>query len=902
MTDSSTHRSPTSPGVFLLDNAGRITGANRAAAALWSTSAAALAGEPFVTLFVFEIVSRDPDLLEAQWDAVRSATESGPLRLRLRRDRTSTENADTTDHDAPAPELELHLEPAPAGDGFLATVVPAPAAEAAPAATADENDAFRRFVEHGALGFFDLDFAQGTACYSPAWKKLLGYVPVELPDTYESWLRHLHPDDTAAAPDRSPRKREPGPHTFAAEFRFRHRRGHYVWVQCSGVQHVDATGAVARAVGVCSDITERKEIEEASVANDERLRVLAEGGPLGAFEIDFTPGGKCWVSDSFATLTGFDDGSAFDSPERLAAVLPPDAAELGVAHWFLARGGAARDTLVETLRLRCADGRNAPALLGAVRQLNRKRELLRVTGFICLLPADAHLPADSTSVETALAPAVVREALGALAEGIIVTDPKGRIIYLNTTASRLLRLSFDQVRDQPASEVFRLVDRQSGRPGDDVCDAALSAETPLGLRADQALAPFTPDEPPVPVVWTARAVQGEGAQVLGVVIIFRDPDEMSLTPEELVKANRFESLGLLAGGIAHDFNNLLTTILGGVSMAKDSRDLSKLADSETACLAAKALTRQLLTVAKGGVGAQTVVPAAEILQDAVRIASAGSDAVVTVEVPEGTDPVLMDRAQMLQVFQNLIVNAIQAMPPPPHRGRVQLRAVNVTLADDQVSGLPAGDYVQFEARDNAAGIKPEHLEKIFDPFFTTKKHGTGLGLATVLSIVRKHGGQIGVESTLGVGTVFTIFLPKADRPAEVQARRAPSLRFGTGRILFMDDDPKISALTAGMLQSLDYKFDLAKNGEEAVTLYKRYLNIGRPYDLVIMDITVVGGMGAEETFKVLRELDSDVRAIVASGYDNEDMARKFMDQGFSGYLTKPYRVTDLGKVLKTVLG
>ena len=172
----------------------------------------------------------------------------------------------------------------------------------------------------------------------------------------------------------------------------------------------------------------------------------------------------------------------------------------------------------------------------------------------------------------------------------------------------------------------------------------------------------------------------------------------------------------------------------------------------------------------------------------------------------------------------------------------------------------------------------------------------------MLSIVRQHGGMIGVDSTLGIGTVFTLFLPVADRPVEVQARKPATLRFGTGRVLLMDDDDAITELTATMLQSLDYKYDTAKNGEEAIALYKRYLNIGRPYDAVIMDLTVIGGMGGEECFHALKQLDPDVRAIVSSGYDNDDIARRFLDLGFCGYLTKPYRVTDLGKVLKAVLG
>jgi CheY-like chemotaxis protein len=159
-----------------------------------------------------------------------------------------------------------------------------------------------------------------------------------------------------------------------------------------------------------------------------------------------------------------------------------------------------------------------------------------------------------------------------------------------------------------------------------------------------------------------------------------------------------------------------------------------------------------------------------------------------------------------------------------------------------------------------------------------------------------------VDSTVGTGTTFTVFLPRADQPAGVEARRAPTPRFGTGRILFMDDDEKICALTGEMLQSLKYKFDVARKGEEAIALYKRYLNIGRPYDVVIMDLTVIGGMGGEETIRKLRDLDPDVRAIVSSGYPSEDMAKQCLELGFCGYLTKPYRAADIGRILKAVLG
>jgi PAS domain S-box-containing protein len=832
------------------------------------------------------VVSNEPDWLEAQWDVLLSAGLEQALPL----------NAQPREG-APRPvriRLEKALAPTP---GYFA-LVETPATAAAPAASPARTDGFALLAEKGTAGFFDLNFKENVIHYSPAWKKLLGYVDAELPNTYDTWLKLIHPDDSGAAPDKLGKKSGAGARPFAVEFRMKHRLGHDVWIQSTGLQMVGPDGVLERVVGTHLDITERKEIEEASLANDIRFQSLSdESGPLGAFEIDFSQQ-RHWFSGALKRLLGYTEQELADGPDTLLGLLPPDEVEAGLNAYFLSRA-TGQTAFVEPVRLRHKDGTLRPMLLGVHRSLSRKRELTRVVGYYCALPATAP---GAAAEEGPVAGTLTHAALAAVAEGVLVTDGKGKILHLNPTAERLLNLSAEKARGQSVADVFRLVNRQSGRPGGDPVDRVLSADEPLPLISEDALAPAAEGQAPVPVVWTARSALDAGGRAVGVVVVFRDPDEMRLTPDELVKANRFESLGLLAGGIAHDFNNLLTTILGGVSLAKDNRNYSSLEDAEKACLTAKGLTKQLLAFAKGGSGTQAVAGVKEILEDTLKIAAAGSTAVVTAEAAEGVHPVLVDRAQILQVFQNLVVNALQAMPPEPHKGRVQLLAANVTLAADQVPPLPAGEYVQFESRDNGSGIKPEYLEKIWDPFFTTKKHGTGLGLATVLSIVRKHGGIIGVDSTVGVGTTFTIFLPAADRPVEVQARRAASLRFGTGRVLFMDDDPKISTLTASMLQSLDYKFDLAKNGDEAIVLYQRYLNIGRPYDAVIMDLTVIGGMGGEECFAALKQLDPDVRAIVCSGYDNDDMARQFLDKGFCGYLTKPYRVTELGKVLKTVLG
>ena len=762
----------------------------------------------------------------------------------------------------------------------------------------DTTSGFALLADQGPTGFFELHLSIGRVNFSPAWKKIVGYADAELPDTLATWHQLIHPEDSSAAPDKLGKKSTVGTRSFNVEFRMKHRRGHWVWVQCSGLQVITATGELARVVGIHLDITDRKQLEEDALANEARLQALSSGGPLAAFELDFA-GKIFWFSPAWEKLLGYEEGELAPEAVSFTAALPPAAATSGLEAWLLSRAPG-HSAFTEAVCLRSKDGHPVPVLFGAHRSLTRKRDLARVVGFAVALPSD--LSAATSTDDPALPAALATAALGALAEAVLITDARGKIIFANAASTPLLRLAPDAVRGQSLGAIFQLVNRQSNRPGDDPVERALSADQPLPLISADALMSPNEGEPPTPIVWTARAAFGSDGKPHGVVLIFRDPEQMTLTPEELVKANRWESLSLLAGGIAHDFNNLLTTVLGAVSLGKDHRDTTALGDAEHACLKAKDLAKQLLSFAQGGVGTHTIVASHEILADSLKIAAAASNAEVAIDVPEGVAPVLVDKPQILQVFQNLIVNALEAMPPEPHRPRLQIRAANMTLTAGQVASLPAGDYVEFAVRDNGSGIKPEHVEKIFDPFFTTKKHGTGLGLATVLSIVRKHGGQLELATEVGVGTAFTVYLPKAEHSLAVPARRAASSRFGTGRVLFMDDDPKISALAATMLTRLDYKFDLAKNGEDALALYKRYLNVGRPYDAVIMDLTVIGGMSGEACFQALKEIDPDVRAILSSGYDHAETARKYLDLGFCGYLTKPYRATDLGKILKTVLG
>ena len=883
------------PAIVTLDTQGVVIGANAAARDFWQRPLAQLLGAPFAELISF------PWDVPAQAEAPPSPTEtSGNFLSTAALERTLDAIACVASGSLTAVTLRLEQNLGTDG-GYLATVTArtAPSAQAATQASAPgaatstaDNSALALLTQEGAVGFFDLNFLAGQIYYSPAWKHLLGYTDAELPNTYDSWLRLIHPEDSAAAPDQPPRTANPGTRIFSADIRMRHRRGNYVWVQCIGVQVIGPHGQLERATGVQIDLTERKELEEQTLPNEERIERLATRGDLALFDFDFARH-QYWLSPAWERLlkTTPKHGAELDA---FISVLPEDAVAPGLPAFFL-KTTPDQPTFVQLVKLQFENGVLQPALIGGHRQLTRNRDLARVVGFCCPLP-----PEFDAVLDAPVQPELIDDILGAINEALLVADNRGQIVYLNGKAEQLLGTPLSEAYLRSAPDLFRLVHRSNGQPAENVLDLALTASEQRSLYSEHALA-RDDDTEPLPIIWSVHQCWTRQGAPAGLVVVFRDPEAMNLTPEEIVEASRSASLSVIAGGIAHDFNNLLTTILGGISQAKDHADSSHLANSERACLAAKALTKQLLSVSRGSdAAAPQVLSPAEILRDATRLAGAGSSAEIEVNADDEIAPICVNRTQILQVFQNLIINAVQALPA--QGGKVSVRAANAQLDNNEVPSLPAGDYVRFEISDNGCGIDPEHLEKIFAPFFTTKKQGTGLGLATVQHIVRKHGGQIGVESHLGEGTTFRVHLPQADRPAEVEARRAPALPFGTGRVLFMDDDPDICHLVGSMLAGLDYKYDVARNGDEAITLYRRYLNIGRPYDLVMLDLTVIGGMGGEETFRQLYQLDPNIRAIVCSGYDNDEMAQRFLDLGFCGYLTKPFRMGDLGRVIKKVLG
>jgi signal transduction histidine kinase/ActR/RegA family two-component response regulator len=403
-------------------------------------------------------------------------------------------------------------------------------------------------------------------------------------------------------------------------------------------------------------------------------------------------------------------------------------------------------------------------------------------------------------------------------------------------------------------------------------------------------------------VFFTMALPDVPAKLDRVLFSVFDLTERKRMEQELSKSNKLESLGVLAGGIAHDFNNLLTAIVGNLYLCKASIDpghklYARLVEAEKACFRAQNLTKQMLTFARGGKPVIKTCALGGLLNEWVTFALRGSNVEAQFAVQPDLWPVEADEGQLSQVLHNLVINAQQAMTGG---GVVRVTAHNLLLETESALRLPGGRYVQISVVDQGAGIPKEHLSKIFDPFFTTKAKGSGLGLTTSYAIVAKHRGLLTVESEPGRGATFFVYLPASAEAVTPQHDDVTLSVKGKGSILFMDDEDAIRRFMGDLLGEMGYQVECVSDGATAVNRYRRALHSGKRFDIVILDLTVPGGMGGQEAIHQLLALDPAVRAIVSSGYSNDPVIAEFRQYGFRGRLSKPYHIEDLAKVLSTL--
>jgi two-component system, cell cycle sensor histidine kinase and response regulator CckA len=398
----------------------------------------------------------------------------------------------------------------------------------------------------------------------------------------------------------------------------------------------------------------------------------------------------------------------------------------------------------------------------------------------------------------------------------------------------------------------------------------------------------------------------EDGAITGFFGISREITERKEYEKERLKIEKLESLSVLAGGIAHDFNNILAGIMGNISFAQIFLDATHkshkpLVEAEKASVRATELAQQLLTFARGGEPVKRVVSLQLLVNETVTLVLHGSNVKGSVDISDSVHAIEADEGQMSQVFYNIIINATQAMPGG---GTLAVTAQNETLAGTNMLSLPAGNYVRVTCTDQGCGISEDILKKVFDPYFTTKLTGNGLGLASVHSIISRHGGHISASSVVGSGSTFTMYLPSIGKSYATYQTDEDSQTTGdhmSGSILVMDDEEIIRNMTAEMLDYFGYQVTTCENGAEAIAQYNSAREAGTPFSAVIMDLTIPGGMGGKETADQILAVDPMACLIVSSGYSNDPIMSDFRTYGFAGAVAKPYNISEFGKLLSSVL-
>ena len=638
------------------------------------------------------------------------------------------------------------------------------------------------------------------------------------------------------------------------------------------------------AVKLALDVSERSRAEELLHKKEERLRVIFEASLAGIVMVD--PNGVIeFANGRMAAMFGCSMeelvGSAYadylhQSQQQTGKVRMHQLVSGQIEHiqserLYLRKDGSDFWGYLSARRLESPDGR-LQAVIGIIADItDRKQAQEKLRQSEEKFSAAFKISPDSISMNT--------------------FDDK-IFLEVNESFTSMLGYSEQEVLGKTADSLGIWVD-----PADGARLASLLGD--YGSVKNLEARMRCKDETVITVLISSRLVEIDGRAC--TLNISRDITEREKDRSERLKMQKLESLGLLAGGIAHDFNNILTGIMGNISLARMVIDPAheahtSLAKSEKASLRAADLAKQLLVFAKGGQPIKKPVSLQGVVEEAASLALSGTTVKGVLDIPVPLHTVEVDEGQMNQSFHNIIVNAVHAMPAG---GILTIRGENVRLEEGSLRGLGGGDHVMVAFTDEGCGISEKDQKKIFDPYFTTKPGGTGLGLASTHAIVNKHGGQIFVDSALAKGTTFTLYLPSTGRIQAAQNQQSDVVKFSRneGHVLVMDDEEMVRDLACLMLRRTGYTVEACINGEEAVSLYHSAKTNGTPFSMVIMDLTIPGGMGGVEAAQCILTLDPEACLIVSSGYSEDPVMANYQAYGFSAAIAKPYTVTTIAGIL-----
>ena len=499
--------------------------------------------------------------------------------------------------------------------------------------------------------------------------------------------------------------------------------------------------------------------------------------------------------------------------------------------------------------------------------------------------------------------------LSSIGDGVITTDLDGRIVICNQAGANMTGWSTSEAVGQPFAKVIA-ISAESATPRKRRTTVGCRTEADIILMSTPERATLTSRDGRQRLIeQVASPIRDAKNELSGVVLVFRDITERQRDEAERRKSEALDQLGLLAGGIAHDFNNLLTAIIGNVSLVTtllpaEHELIGRLDDAKNASLRARDLAQQLLTFARGGAPIKECASIADLVEQTVSFSLRGAQNRSEVKIAPDLWAAEFDQGQISQVVANLVVNADQAMPAG---GTLYISCDNFRYPGETDAGeldLSPGEYIRICVRDEGVGIPEGSLKRIFDPYFTTKAKGSGLGLATVYSVIKNHNGLIKVDSKLHCGSTFNVYLPAlphqqiATRPIDNAAEPVAN---GSGRVLIVDDEEAIRMLVDFALTRLGYEVFAAESALRGIEIYREQLNAGHRFDLVILDLTLPGGMGGKEALKKLIEIDPMVNAAVSSGYATDATMSRYEDFGFRGVIPKPYQASELARKVQALI-
>jgi PAS domain S-box-containing protein len=730
---------------------------------------------------------------------------------------------------------------------------------------------FREFADNIGDVFYNYDPVNGRLLYvNSAYEKIWGYSVAE---SYANPLRYLesvHPEDRAVAED-ALRRQLTGEETVV-DFRVRRPEGTGLWVREHAVPIFDAQRRVERIVGTMRDITGQKLAEARLRESEERFRKLLQSVPTVAIQGYALDGTVQYWNDASVRFYGYSREEALGR-NLLDLIIPPEMR----ADVRLALRGV-------------AEGREIPN--GEINLMRKDGSSITVFSSHAVVRREGH-PAELFCIDIDLSERKLAEQrigeqaalLDKANDAILVLDLEHRVLYWNYSAERLYGWSAKEALGQSVQEMIY-----------GVSSAFVDAVRGVVSKGEWAgeMEQFTRDGRTIAVEgrWTlVRDAQGNPKSILA---INTDVTERKKLERQFLRAQRMDSIGTLAGGIAHDLNNLLAPIVMGsgllqrYELPEAGRDV--LRNIEQSARRGADLVKQVLSFARGVAGERIPLQVGHLIREIEGIVGNTFPKSITFSTTIAPDLWLVsgDATQLNQVLLNLCLNARDAMP---EGGRLAIHATNREI-DAQYSAtdpsVPPGRYTVVEVHDTGSGMSREVIDRIFEPFFTTKElgQGTGLGLSTVLGIVRSHGGSVTVRSETGRGSTFTVWLPAhADQALPASPGAVPALIHGHDeKILVVDDEELVLSITRQTLEAFGYRVMTAGDGAQAVGLYAIHQ---QDIALVLTDL-MMPVMDGPMLMASLQRINPRVRLVAASGLHTSEYMARAVSLGVRHFLSKPY--------------